>query len=107
MKISSTLTVEEADRILETQTVYRYDREWNVAICIQYQYAIRDDNLRFYARSTHEIFYKDYASCIQALQIKLVSKTLADFSRLLNRILSIASLKTNSLRSLGQTGLGI
>jgi Orsellinic acid/F9775 biosynthesis cluster protein D len=92
MKTPSTLTAEEADRILEAQTPYRYDQEWNVAICTHCKYAVGRNTLADHARS-HDIYFKDYKSCVQALQTKEVRKTLADFLRPSNGIPPIAGLK--------------
>jgi hypothetical protein len=93
-KKSNTLTVEQADRILQNQLIYRYDWEWNIAIYAHYRFAIEENTLADHAR-THNLSVRDYESCIQALQIKNLLKTLADFSRSSNRIPPIVDLHVN------------
>jgi hypothetical protein len=93
IKIPRTLTLEEADRILQSQIPYRYDREWNIAICAQCQYAIRGTTLAIHARVCQKKYIKEYESCVLALQTKNVRKTLTDFPRPPNGIPPIAGLK--------------
>jgi hypothetical protein len=83
-----TLSIEEADRILQDQSIYRYDREWNIAICAYYHFAIAGNTLAAYARR-HKISYRDYESIVQALLMKNIRKTLADLSRLSDGIAPI------------------
>jgi hypothetical protein len=93
-KKSNTLTIEQADRILQDQSIYRYDREWNVAICTHYYFAVGENTLAAHAR-THSLSARDYGSCIQALQTKNLPKTLADFLYPSNRIPPIVDLHVN------------
>jgi hypothetical protein len=87
------LTDEEADRILEAKTVYRYDREWNVAICTHCQYAVPGDNLADHMVKNHRVFYEDYHLPVQALYTKSVVMSIADFPHPSNGIPTIPGLK--------------
>jgi Orsellinic acid/F9775 biosynthesis cluster protein D len=87
------LTDEEADRILEAKTVYRYDSEWNIAICTHCQYAVPGDSLADHAVSKHRIFYKDYHLPVQALYIKSIVMSIVDFPRPSNDAPPIPGLK--------------
>ena len=93
-KKSNTLTIEQADRILQDQSIYRYDREWNVAICAHCRFAVGENTLAGHAR-THNLSARDYGPCIQALQTKNLPKTLADFLRPSNGIPPIVDLHVN------------
>jgi hypothetical protein len=66
IKKPCTLSVEQADQILQAQSIYRYDREWNVAICARCHFAIGENTLAAHTR-THNLSARDYGSCIQAL----------------------------------------
>ena len=95
MKTKRTLTMEEADQILQTQVIYRYDAEWNIAICTLCHSAVTGKGLMKHAHSIHKLTYHDYRPSIDALRMKSLPHRLADFPQPANGTPVIAGLKVH------------
>jgi hypothetical protein len=93
MKSKPALTVQEADEILEAQTIYRYNSEWNIAICTRRQHAVAAKTLLRHTNENHHISHCDYKPVLDALQTKSLPYSSANFPHPPNGIPAIPSLK--------------
>ena len=95
MKSQTSLTIEDADRILQARMIYQYDTEWNMAICTLCCSAVAGKSLRAHANRFHKISYRDYRPSLDALRTKSLPNGVADFPRPANGTPAIAGLKVH------------